>query len=167
MYGAMDATAHVEKLLLPLVRRFDRPPVLVGYCLGGTFAAAAAQVAEVAGVALVAAPWRFSGFGERARADIAALWNAARPTCEALGLVPMEVLQTGFWRLDPGRTISKYEAFGRMEPGSAAARTFIAMEDWANAGAPLTFAAGRELFEDFVGADTVWKLRKAVRLKRV
>jgi len=159
----MDATAHIEQLLLPLIRRFKVPPVLVGYCLGGTFCAAAAQVTAVAGVALVAAPWHFDGFGESGRADIAAVWEQARPACEALGLVPMEVLQSGFWRLDPARTISKYEAFAAMTPGSREARTFVAMEDWANAGAPLTLAAGRQLFEEFVAADTPGQGRWVVK----
>jgi len=65
----------------------------------------------------------------------------------------MEVLQTGFWRLDPARTIAKYEAFAAMEPGSPSARSFVAMEDWANAGAPLPYAAGRQMFDDFIDAD--------------
>lgn len=150
---AMDVTAHVERLLLPLIGKFDEPPVLAGYCLGGTIAMAAACAVPVAGLAMIAAPWRFSGFGDAARADIAELWRAAQPTCETLGLVPMEVLQTGFWRLDPARTIAKYEAFAAMEPGSPAARSFVAMEDWANAGAPLPYAAGREMFDDFIDAD--------------
>ncbi len=149
----MDATAHVEQLLLPLIARFAEPPVLVGYCLGGTFALAAAQVASVAGVALIATPWHFAGFGDAGQRDIAALWEQARPGCEALGLVPMEILQSAFWRLDPARTVAKYEAFAAMAPGSAAARSFVAMEDWANAGAPLTLATGREMFEDFFAAD--------------
>lgn len=148
----LDATTHVEQRLVPLIEQLDEPPLLVGYCLGGTLAYAAAAVADVAGVAAIAAPWHFAGFGA-ARADIAALWDAAKPGCERMGLVPMEVLQAGFWRLDPGRTVSKYEAFGRMEPGSEAWRGFVALEDWANDGAPLTYAAGRELFEDFVAGD--------------
>ncbi|MFX8164846.1 hypothetical protein ABTL04_21190, partial [Acinetobacter baumannii] len=73
-----------------------------------------------------------------ARDGIASLWDAARPTCETLGVVPMEVLQAGFWKLDPARTIAKYEALARTEPGSAAEVSFVALEDWANAGAPLT-----------------------------
>jgi polyhydroxyalkanoate synthase len=101
---------------------------------------------------LIATPWHFAGFAA-ARAAIAELWRAAKPACEAMGLVPMEVLQTGFWRLDPGRTVSKYEAFGRMEPGSAGYQGFLALEDWANAGAPLPYTTGRQLFEDFVGGD--------------
>lgn len=149
----LDVTGHVQLILLPLIAKFPVPPVLVGYCLGGTMALAAACLAEVAGLALIAAPWRFSGFGAAARRDMTALWNAARPTCDAIGLVPMEVLQSGFWRLDPARTIAKYEAFAGMDVTSAAARTFVAMEDWANAGSPLPYAAGKQLFEDFVAHD--------------
>jgi len=152
----MDVTAHVERLLLPLIARFDIPPLLVGYCLGGTLALGAAAAVRVAGVALIATPWHFGGFG-RARAAIGELWRAARPTCETMGLVPMEVLQTGFWRLDPARTVSKYEAFGRMEPGSQGWRSFIALEDWANSGAPLPYAVGRQVFEQFVGDDLTGK----------
>lgn len=149
----MDVTAHVERVLLRLIARFAEPPVLVGYCLGGTIALAAACAARVAGLALIAAPWRFGGLGTAARGEIARLWQAARPTCEQLGLVPMEVLQSGFWRLDPARTIAKYEAFAALDPASPQARAFVALEDWANAGAPLPFATGRQLFEVFVAAD--------------
>ncbi|MGL4313120.1 MAG: alpha/beta fold hydrolase, partial [Sphingomonas sp.] len=149
----MDLTQHVERLLIPLIRRFKRPPVLAGYCLGGTLAAGAAAATPVAGLAMVAAPWHFAGFGSRAKADIAALWMGSRALCDAMGVVPMEVLQSGFWRLDPRRTIAKYERFASIAPRSQAARDFVALEDWANAGAPLPFAAGRQLFDEFVAAD--------------
>jgi polyhydroxyalkanoate synthase len=155
--GAADAglsvAGHVADLLLPLLAALGTPAHLVGYCLGGTMAIAAALAAPVLSLTAIAAPWHFAGFGAPARAEIGALWAAARPACTGLGLVPMEVLQAGFWQLDPGRTIAKFEAFGRMDPASDAARAFVALEDWANAGAPLTLAAGRELFEDFVAAD--------------
>ncbi len=147
----MDVTAHVEQLLLPLIARLDEPPVLVGYCLGGTMTLAAACTVPLAGLALIAAPWAFEGFSSPARAEMAELWASAQPACTAMGLVPMEVLQSGFWRLDPARTIAKYEAYAAMPPGSRAADLFVAMEDWANAGAPLTYAAGAQLFEQFVG----------------
>jgi len=149
---AMDLTAHVERLLLPLIARLDEPPVLAGYCLGGTMALAAACAVPVAGLALIAAPWRFDGFGAHARREIADLWSAAKPACAALGMVPMEVLQSGFWRLDPARTIAKYEAFATMPQGSREAALFVAMEDWANAGAALPYAAGAQLF-DFIATN--------------
>ena len=107
----------------------------------------------LAGVATIAAPWRFSGFPEASAHSIDELWDGAREICETLGLVPMEVLQSGFWRLDPARTVAKYEAFARMAPGSDAARAFVVLEDWANAGAPIPFAAGREMFEELFAGD--------------
>lgn len=148
-----DAVQHIEDMLVPLLRSIGEPVALVGYCLGGTMALSIAAAMPLRGVALIAAPWRFSGFGEAALERIDALWHAAQPTCEFLGVVPMEVLQSGFWQLDPGRTIAKYERFGRLPPDSPDARAFIAMEDWANAGAPLTYAAGRQMFDDLFSAD--------------
>ena len=163
---AMDISAHVEQILLPLIAKLPEPPVLAGYCLGGTMAMAAASAVPVAGLAMIAAPWHFTGFGAAARADMAALWRAAQPLCETMGLVPMEVLQTGFWQLDPARTIAKYEAFAAMEPGSAAARSFVALEDWANEGQPLPYASGKQLFEEFIGGDLPgtgqWRIGRAV-----
>jgi polyhydroxyalkanoate synthase len=73
----------------------------------------------------------------------------------------MEVLQSGFWRLDPGRTVAKYEAFTDMAEDSVEAAAFVALEDWANAGAPLTYAAGAEmfrLFADDVTGRGAWKV---------
>ncbi|WP_077511226.1 alpha/beta fold hydrolase [Sphingomonas sp. LM7] len=149
---AQDVTTHVEQLLLPLLAALDRPPILVGYCLGGTMAIAAAVAAKAAGLVTIAAPWRFAGYGD-ALDPISALWDEAHATCEQLGLVPMEVLQSGFWQLDPKRTVAKFERFARLELASAEARAFVTLEDWANGGAPLPFAAGRELFDDFFVAD--------------
>lgn len=148
----MDMTGHIESLLITLIEQLDEPPVLVGYCLGGTMALAAACATTVAGLALIAAPWRFAGYGDAAPAMID-MWGAAKPTCEALGVLPMEVLQAGFWRLDPARTVSKYEAFSRLDPDSDAARSFVRLEDWANAGAPLPLAGARDLFERFIADD--------------
>jgi len=147
-----DVGAHAADMLVPLIESLAEPPVLVGYCLGGTIATAAAALAPVAGLATLAAPWRFTGYG-RARETMIDLWQHAEPGCAALGLVPMEVLQAGFWRLDPARTVAKYAAFGRMDPDSQAAHAFVRLEDWANAGAPLPFAVGRDLFETFVRDD--------------
>jgi polyhydroxyalkanoate synthase len=159
---AQDVTTHVEQLLLPLLAALDRPPVLVGYCLGGTIATAAAAAAHTAGLVTIAAPWNFAGYGDSLD-PISGLWDEAHATCEQLGLVPMEVLQAGFWQLDPKRTVAKFERFARLAPDSEEARAFITLEDWANGGAPLTFAAGRQLFDDFFMADLPgtgrWEIR--------
>jgi polyhydroxyalkanoate synthase len=150
---AQDVTGHVEQLLLPLLDALGEPPVLIGYCLGGTMALAAACARRVAGLALIATPWHFAAFPPQATDEIDRLWDQSSPACDVLGVVPMEVLQSGFWRLEPARTIAKFERFGALDPASADARAFVALEDWANQGAPLTFAAGRQLFDDFFAAD--------------
>jgi polyhydroxyalkanoate synthase len=147
--AALGLDGHITQRLLPLLRALPRPPILVGYCLGGSLALGAAAVAPVPAVATIAAPWRFDAFPHADRALIAGLWRDARPVCERLGYAPMEVLQSGFWAIDPARTIAKYAAFADMEPGSDAERAFLAVEDWANQGAPLTYAAARDLFERF------------------
>lgn len=144
---------HIEKLLLPLIDSLGEPPLLAGYCLGGTLAVAAASLRPVLGVATIAAPWRFTRYGDLALAAIAAQWEAARMPCQSLGLVPMEVLQSGFWQLDPARTVAKFEKFAAMAPGSPQARGFVALEDWANGGAPLTYKVGEEMFARFFATD--------------
>ncbi len=162
-----DVTAHVEQLLLPLLRQVDVPPVLVGYCLGGTIALAAACSLGSPAVATIAAPWRFAGFPDPARNEIADLWQSAKPACEKLGLVPMEVLQSGFWRMDPARTVAKFERLAATDTAGPAFAAFVALEDWANAGAPLTYAAGCQMFEDFFAADVTGRGEWRVGAQRI
>jgi polyhydroxyalkanoate synthase len=156
----LDVAAHVETVVLPLLQALDKPADLVGYCLGGTMALAAAQLADVRGVSTIAAPWHFDGFPDDARADLARLWVGAEPTAKALGVLPMEVLQSAFWSLDPARTVAKFEAFAVMEGDEA--RTFVMLEDWANDGPPVAEAAAREMFERLFAADVTgrgeWKV---------
>jgi polyhydroxyalkanoate synthase len=147
----LGIAGHVEEILIPLASELGAAPALVGYCLGGTMALAAAAAMPVAGVATIAAPWRFSGFPDEARARLAGLWSAAKGTAEALGVLPMEALQSAFWSLDPARTVRKFEDFADMEGAKAAA--FVALEDWANDGPPLGLEAARALFEDLFAAD--------------
>lgn len=152
---SLDLTGHVTERLLPLLAALPRPPILVGYCLGGTLALGAAKAAGAQAIATIAAPWQFSGFPEADQQQVASLWRGAKPMCQRLGYAPMEVLQSGFWSLDPDRTIRKYAAFADMDDGSPQQHAFMAIEDWANEGPPLTFAAARQLFEDFyAGNDT-------------
>lgn len=141
----MSVTGHVEDIALPLLRGLDEPVDLVGYCLGGTMALATAQLGPVRSVATLAAPWHFKGFPADSREKLGALWAGAQPTVQALGVLPMEVLQSAFWSLDPARTVAKFEDFATLE--GEAARTFVMLEDWANDGPPVAGAAAREMFE--------------------
>ncbi|HST36240.1 MAG TPA: alpha/beta fold hydrolase [Allosphingosinicella sp.] len=142
---ALAVAGHVEQILLPLMEQLAEPVDLVGYCLGGTMALAAAGPGRARSVATLAAPWHFDGFPEDARTGLGKLWADAQPTVRTLGLLPMEVLQCAFWSLDPERTIAKFEAFATLDGEEA--RTFVMLEDWANDGPPISEAAAREMFE--------------------
>ncbi|URD61259.1 alpha/beta fold hydrolase [Sphingomonas sp. KRR8] len=149
----LSLTEHISELLLPLLRQIGQPAVLIGYCLGGTLALAAASTIATRGVATLAAPWRFTGYPDDAREAVARLRNDAWPGAQALGLMPMEVLQAAFWSLDPQRTVAKFASFGTLDPASPEARRFVALEDWANGGEALPLAAAAELVDDLFGAD--------------
>jgi polyhydroxyalkanoate synthase len=142
---------HVEQLLAPLLCKLGEPPALVGYCLGGTMAIAAANVTRCERVAALAAPWRFSAYPEASRSALLLLWENARAAADSMGALPMEVLQGAFWSLDPQRTVAKFAAFADEDADSDRARRFVTLEDWANEGEPLPAAAARELVEDLFG----------------
>jgi polyhydroxyalkanoate synthase len=52
---------------------------------------------------------------------------------------------------DPGGAERKFRQFSHMKQGSAAARRFTALEDWANDCVPLTLRVAREIFFDWYG----------------
>ncbi|MCE7796988.1 alpha/beta fold hydrolase [Sphingobium sufflavum] len=148
-----DIGRYVTDLLLPLIAALPRPPIMVGYCLGGTIAIAAAALAPCAALATIAAPWCFDAYPQGFRDQTHQAWALAEPACRQLGVMPMEVLQAGFWSLDPRRTIEKYAIFADMAQDDPGHDSFLLLEDWVNEGAPLTYAAGHELIERFYAAD--------------
>lgn len=149
----LDVAGHVTDLLVPLLAKLGEPPALVGYCLGGTMAAAAAELAPVRRIATLAAPWRFAAYPAATRTALGDLVRSSEAIAEQLQVLPMEVLQTAFWGLDPERVVGKFADFARLDPASAEAERFIRIERWANGGEPLPLPAARELAEDFFGND--------------
>ena len=151
--SGLDVAGHVEELLHPMLRSISEPAALIGYCLGGTMAIAAANLAECERVVTLAAPWNFAGYPERSQGALQDMWRHSQAAAQALGALPMEVLQAAFWSLDPDRTVKKFAEFGRLDPASAEARRFVALEDWANEGEALPYPAARELIEDLFARD--------------
>jgi polyhydroxyalkanoate synthase subunit PhaC len=149
----LDVAGHLDRLLLPLVATLDQPPILIGYCLGGTMAIAAADRIRCAGLVTLAAPWDFDGYPDDARAALQGLWSKSEPSARSLGMLPIEILQAAFWSLDRERTVRKFARFAELDPASAEARRFVALEEWANEGEPLPYPAARELIDDLFGAN--------------
>lgn len=131
------------------------PVVLVGYCMGGMLALAAAlrRPDLVRGLALLATPWDFHATAEGARQGraIAAALPALEPLLEATGSLPVDAIQAMFALLDPFGLAEKYRAFARLRPDSAEAARFVALEDWLNDGVPLAAPVARECLGGWYG----------------
>ena len=151
--SGLSVDGHIETSLVPILREVGEPPALVGYWLGGTMAIAAANMVPVERVITLAAPWNFGCYPNDARMSLQRLWSASGRASEQLGALPMEVLQSAFWSLDPKRTVAKFASFAELDADGDEARRFVTLEDWANEGEPLPFPAARELLEDLFGSD--------------
>ena len=95
------------------------PVGLLGYCMGGTLAAALAarRPDDIAGVAFMAAPWDFHADAPH-QAEIGRMAAAASLAVVAsLGVLPVDGIQALFTTLDPLTALRKFSAFGRLEPG--------------------------------------------------
>src|SRR5437868_13092342 len=143
----LSVADHIEQLLLPLLRSIGEPVALIGYCLGGTMAIAAANLIEVERVATLAAPWNFARYPDAWHRALRDMCHQSEAAAQPLDALPMEVLQPAFWSLDPERTVRKFAEFGQLDPASDEARRFIELEEWANEGQPLPYPAAKELVE--------------------
>jgi polyhydroxyalkanoate synthase len=143
-----DVSAYVEHRLLPAAKSVEaetgRMPALLGYCMGGLLALAAARELAPPGLALLAAPWDFSagGIGDLARA-----YAAGFSGFEPMGVLPVDALQLLFAALDPLLAARKFTGFAKLAPDSPEAEDFVALEDWLNDGVPLSLPVAREALE--------------------
>jgi poly(3-hydroxyalkanoate) synthetase len=144
------------------------PVVLVGYCMGGLLALAAAlrRPDRVRALALLATPWDFHGAeAERARA-LAALLRGLEPVLEAHGALPVDLIQTLFAVLDPWSVAAKFRGFARLDPAGERAALFVALEDWLNDGVPLAAPVARECLGGWYGRNEpgrlAWRVAGAV-----
>ena len=159
-WGAVDAVRAEEGLarqitdiLLPLIAEIGRPAHLVGYCLGGLHAMAAAQLGGALSLTMIASPWNFAAYPDDRRAALTQLWSGQKGQCAALQCAPVEVLQSAFWQLDPVQLVQKFTAAATMDLGKFA--HFVRVEDWANSGEALPLRAAADIVEDlFTGNQT-------------
>ena len=132
------------------------PVVLVGYCMGGLLALAAAQMRPelVRGLGLLAVPWDFHAVEAQAARGLGQLVPLLEPLMALTQRLPIDAIQTLFAMMDPGGIAAKYAGFARVDQGSARARQFVAIEDWLNDGVPLAAAVARECLGGWYGENT-------------
>lgn len=125
--------------------------VLAGYCMGGTFATAAAALRPdlVSGLALLAAPWDFHAGDVERLHKLTATCAMLEPMLRGAETVPVDLLQTLFALDNPAAVAEKFRKFGQLDPSSAAARLFVALEDWLNDGVPLPGTTARECMREW------------------
>jgi polyhydroxyalkanoate synthase len=133
-------------------KRARRSPAVMGYCMGGTLAVApggapAAQGGEArAARSTLGLPRRQGGPGLPAVDG-----PAARAAGRQLGELPVDVLQTLFWSVDPWLAMKKFRRFLGMDPQAIPARDFVLLEDWLNEGAPLAGPTARDCLLGWYG----------------
>jgi polyhydroxyalkanoate synthase len=144
---------RLERAMAAAVRIAGTPPVLAGYCMGGTLAVAAAQRRPdlISGLALLAAPWDFHAPDPSRAAQAAETLPMLEPALAFSQSLPVDVLQSLFALLDPWGVADKYRGFARLPPDSARARLFVALEDWLNDGIPLAADVARACLGEWYG----------------
>jgi len=147
--GRLDAAFEAAVVLA------GAPLAVLGYCMGGLLALALAQrrKREVAALALLATPWDFHAEQVEQARVLGALAALADVTFAPLGELPVDVLQALFLSLDPLLALRKFTRFAALEPQSAEAREFVALEDWLNDGVPLALPVARECLGRWYGAN--------------
>lgn len=106
-----DTTAYVarlERALGYVAKRARRAPAVLGYCMGGTLtvALAARKPRRVAGLALMAAPWDFHA-DRTGHAFLLSTGPLLAQLADRVGELPVDILQTLFWSLDPWLAVKK------------------------------------------------------------
>ncbi|WP_395712107.1 alpha/beta fold hydrolase [Reyranella sp.] len=150
-----DLTAYVarlERAVAFLTRRARRAPAVMGYCMGGTLsvALAARQPRRVAGLALLATPWDFHA-DRTGHAFLLSAGPMLAQMADRVGELPVDVLQTLFWSLDPWLAVKKFGRFLAMDPQGQSAHEFVLLEDWLNGGAPLAGPTARDCLIGWYG----------------
>ena len=160
-------TDYVAGRLARALAALPAPVVLVGYCMGGLLALAAAlrEHARVNGLVLLATPWDFhAGLPQAAQwASVAALQLAP---ALAAGTLRVDMLQTLFALQGIEGVVARYRAFPALDPQSERARMFVALEDWLADGVPLAGPVAAECIGGWYGENTpgtgLWRIGSAV-----
>lgn len=166
-----DTTAYVarlERALGYVAKRARRAPAVLGYCMGGTLtvALAARKPRRVAGLALMAAPWDFHA-DRTGHAFLLSTGPLLAQLADRVGELPVDILQTLFWSLDPWLAVKKFGRFLGMDPQGEHAKEFVLLEDWLNGGAPLAGPTARECLVDWYGDNTPGSNRWVVGGRRI
>lgn len=137
--GQKDMDTAMTERLLPALESLGRPALLLGYCMGGLFAAAVARLRPemVRGVVMLAAPWNFHDEKGALKARLTLMKPNAIPYMKQYNRLPESWMQAVFATLDPEGSIRKFAGFADMADDDPRVPVFMAVEDWLNEGLDL------------------------------
>ena len=158
-WGWPDAEARHFNLEAVITGRLARAiarigrVTLVGYCMGGLLALAAAQRQsdKVAALGLLATPWDFHVNRSPAEMKMEKHLEALEPVMKITGTLPVDALQVLFNLASPHAVGDKYRDFGTTDQTTDRAAQFVAFEDWLNDGVPLAAPIARETLGGWFG----------------
>ena len=138
-----------------------KPPVVLGYCMGGLLALALAtrRQADIRALGLLATPWDFSAGAPPVAAFLPLLRPFLTTASDRGHEVGTDLLQALFHMLDPMLVIKKFLRFRSLDADGAEAIDFVALEDWLNDGVPLMGPVAAEAFLDWYGENTPARLQ--------
>ncbi|MGC1890999.1 MAG: alpha/beta fold hydrolase [Stellaceae bacterium] len=140
------------------------PIGVAGYCMGGLFALALAlrRPDQTACLAVFATPWDFHAERAQPARFFGLIADCLPLLCNDQGALPVEVIQSLFFMLDPFSAARKFTRFATLDPDGDKARAFVALEDWVNDGVPLAAAVARDCARSWYGenepARGVWQI---------
>lgn len=146
---------YVERLLrvIEAVKApIGNPPVyLMGYCMGGLLAMAAAILKPkfFQGLCLLATPWDFHVVPMPLAQALSRHWLQWQQLLPSQSPIPIEWLQWYFSALNPLQILQKFAKFAELPPQSVAAQQFVAVEDWLNDGVAVTQRVIQESLENW------------------
>ena len=145
-----------------LREQHDGPIALLGYCMGGIFTTAMAQLAarEVDALILLATPWDFSAKDTPTVLLAPSTHATLRQWINTQYPVQPIVTQTVFHLIDPWRVQEKFSRYPFLSEKEK--MHFLAVEQWVNDGVPLANKVAEECFVDWpqgnILAKHQWKI---------
>ncbi len=149
--GQADFDTAVAERLIPALESLGKPALLLGYCMGGLFAASVSVLRPelVKGCVLLASPWNFHDAAGALKARMSLMKPMAIPHMKQYGRLPDSWMQAVFATLDPEGTIRKFSSFAGMQGGDKREEVFVAVEDWLNEGIDLPAGIAMTCMEEW------------------
>ncbi len=144
---------YITERLEAALDALPEPVALMGYCMGGMMALAAAlrRPDKVRSLILLATPWDFHADGVKRALFSAEQLQHLEHTITSHTTFPPEVIQHLFYTLHSPAIHAKFRRLGKIENDDSSLAEWMDIEHWLHDGISMTAQAVRECFIDWAG----------------